>query len=344
MRPAKVANQTDPPFLPLEETLSKKKSSEFLNPSLGDDVEQKKKNGRTRWLPKLSARKVVAVTLVFLVSIVVFESFFVNPEDRLIQPDFSDRFLQWVQSHPRLGLWAISIVIAAGVATMVPVGTPLTIGCGYIYRGLYGWKLGMFVATAVSMTGSLLGAVSCFLIGRYLMRDTVQKWVRKYPLFDAIDVAASNEGFKIMSMLYLTPVLPLGLVSYMCGTTSMRLASFATAKIASLPLYLLYTFIGASAHSFMKHGAPEGNNVASALEGTKQIEENQGILLAGLALSTVMMTLITRHIRKELMQILETQKRDKNEKDVENGEKLAETSAEESGVETGLTARRRAVK
>ena len=192
-----------------------------------------------------------------------------------------------------------------------------------------------------------------------------------------------------MSMLYLTPVLPLGLVSYMCGTTSMRLASFAAAKIASLPLYLLYTFIGASAHSFIKHGATDGENVTLALEGTKKIEENKGILLAGLGrtrysseclhticwanyfcevLSTLMMTLITRHIRKELMQvssicsdattlsciwyfssyslqILENQKRDKNEKcDVENGERLSENAAEESGVELGLTARRRAVK
>mmetsp|Transcript_27931 Transcript_27931/g.67957 ORF Transcript_27931/g.67957 Transcript_27931/m.67957 type:complete len:339 (-) Transcript_27931:296-1312(-) len=338
MRPAKAANQTDPPFLPLEETTLPKKKS------LSNDAKEKKSFQKTPWLPKLSGKKIIAAILGFLVVIIVFESFFVNPEDRLIQPDFSDKFLLWVQSHPQLGLWAISIVIAAGVVTMVPVGTPLTIGCGYIYRGLYGWKLGMFVATAVSMTGSCLGAVSCFLIGRYLMRETVQKWVRKYPLFDAIDVAASKEGFKIMSMLYLTPVLPLGLVSYMCGTTSMRLASFAAAKIASLPLYLLYTFIGASAHSFMKHGGTEGDNVTSALEGTKKIEENEGILVAGLVLSTVMMTLITRHIRKELMQILENQKRDKNEKDVENGEKLAETSAEESGVEMGLTARRRAVK
>lgn len=305
MRSPKAANQTDPPFLPLEETLPKKMSSEFLNPSLSDDVEEKHKFQRTRWLPKLSGKKIVAALLSFVVVFIVFETFFVNPEDRLIQPDFSDNFLLWVQSHPQLGLWAISIVIAAGVVTMVPVGTPLTIGCGYIYRGLYGWRLGMFVATAVSMTGSCLGAVSCFLIGRYLMRETVQKWIRKYPFFDAIDVgkfhrayetveviagsdlsvlktAASKEGFKIMSMLYLTPVLPLGLVSYMCGTTSMRLASFAAAKIASLPLYLLYTFIGASAHSFIKHGATEGDSVTSALEGTKKIEENQGILVAGL--------------------------------------------------------------
>jgi len=119
---------------------------------------------------------------------ILWECFFVEPQDRLIQPDFSDKFLTWVQSHPTLGLGAILIVIAAAVVSLVPIGTPLTLGCGYIYRGVYGWKMGLFVSTLVSMAGSTLGAVTCFLLGRYLMRDTVKRWVRNYPMFDAIDV------------------------------------------------------------------------------------------------------------------------------------------------------------
>jgi uncharacterized membrane protein YdjX (TVP38/TMEM64 family) len=116
--------------------------------------------------------------------------------------------------------------------------------------------------------------------------------------------AVSEQGLKIMAMLYLTPVLPLGLVSYMCGTTSMHLASFLAAKIASVPLYLLYTFIGASAHAFIKRGdKDEDKNVVSALGGAKQFEENRSLIVAGLVLSIVMMILITRHIRKELMKV-----------------------------------------
>eukprot|EP00980_Cylindrotheca_fusiformis_P025057 scaffold12982_cov129-Cylindrotheca_fusiformis.AAC.5 len=149
-----------------------------------------------------------------------------------------------------------------------------------------------------------------------------------------------------MAMLYLTPVLPLGLVSYMCGTTSMHLVSFATAKIASLPLYLLYTGIGASAHSFIKHGGTkdEEKNVASALEGTKHIEENRTLIVAGLALSIIMMSLITRHIKKELMKILEQQKRDKVDKFEKDGKMGDGDFADDAGVEMGLTARRRGLK
>ena len=93
----------------------------------------------------------------------------------------------------------------------------------------------------------------------------------------------------------------------MCGTTSLKLFDFAAAKIASLPLYLIYTFIGASAHSFIKRGgdnAESGGSIgASVADEAKKLEENQFLLVSGLVLSISMMTLITRYIRKELMKV-----------------------------------------
>jgi uncharacterized membrane protein YdjX (TVP38/TMEM64 family) len=138
--------------------------------------------------PKLDAKTVVLFVMVMIFVLIIWDAFFTAPEDRILRPDFSDKLLSWVQSNPGWGMGAISFVIAAAVVSMAPIGTPLTVGCGYIYVGVYGWKLGLFVATAVSMSGSCLGAVTCFFLGRYLMREQVRKWVRKYPLFDAIDV------------------------------------------------------------------------------------------------------------------------------------------------------------
>ena len=157
-----------------------------------------------------------------------------------------------------------------------------------------------------------------------------------------IPTAASEQGLKIMAMLYLTPVLPLGLVSYMCGTTSMNIVSFAVAKIASAPLYLIYTFMGASAHSLIKHG---GKGAADTLDETTQLEENKFHIIAGLLLSVIMMTLITKHIKKELMKILEKQKRDKVER-VDDVKQYGDQgdNFDENGVELGLVARRRGQK
>ena len=139
-------------------------------------------------MPKFDGKKLVVGFISMFFLIILYQSFFVDPKERFIQPDFADKFLVWVEENPGMGIGAIMIVIALAVVTMVPIGTPLTLGCGYVYRGVYGWKLGIFVSTLVSMLGSCLGAVICFLLGRYLMRETVQQWVRKYPLFDAINI------------------------------------------------------------------------------------------------------------------------------------------------------------
>jgi uncharacterized membrane protein YdjX (TVP38/TMEM64 family) len=115
-----------------------------------------------------------------------------------------------------------------------------------------------------------------------------------------------------MAMLYLTPVLPLGPVSYMCGTTSMHLSSFAIAKVASLPLMILYCFIGASTGTLLSD--PTGAEA-------KKIEGNKTLIVFGILLSAVMIAGISHFIRKELDKILERQKRDppKKERPIQRG-------------------------
>jgi hypothetical protein len=200
-----ISVDSDPPFLPLEDSMARSRSG--TESSFDEEIEPlvDKKRTNTAYMrsriPKLDGKKLALIFLAMIFLTVIWESVFVEPQERLIQPDFSDKLLQWVELNPGWGLGAISLIIAGGVVTMVPIGTPLTMGCGFIYRGVYGWKLGLFVATVVSMSGSLLGAVVCFLLGRYLMRETVRRWVRKYPLFDAIDVGKTN--WKIQSGIIL---------------------------------------------------------------------------------------------------------------------------------------------
>jgi hypothetical protein len=158
-------------------------------------------------------------------------------------------------------------------------------------------------------------------------------------------LAASENGLRIMAMLYLTPVLPLGLVSYMCGTTSMNIYHFAGAKIFALPIYLMYTFMGASAHSFIKKKSTEKGGeqllAMSAADETKHLGDNQTMIVAGIVLSAVMVGLITRHIKKELMTILERQKKHKPGETASLGDDSGDDTDGETAVELGLTARRR---
>jgi len=269
-------------------------------------------------LTTIDGKKILALVLVALFGFLLYDAFIREPEDRLLKPDTANDFLQWVETNPYWGIGAFLVVIAICVVFMIPVGTPLTLGCGYIYKHLYGWGLGVAVATAVSMAGSGLGAVACFLLGRYMMRDFARQWVKKYPLFDAIDMAIAEHGLRIMAMLYLTPILPLGPVSYMCGSTSMTLSSFVIAKIASLPLMMLYVFMGASAGTLITN--PEA------------IENNSFLIFSGIALSAIMIACVSYYVRKELMTILDRQKNYSKKDDVDT----VDTGRDDDNLDLGL--------
>ena len=162
------------------------------NAENNDEVIKKKKpiitDNSSSFLSSIDGKKLVAIVMFLTIAILLWDALLRPPQERLLKPDAAKEFLEWVEANPYWGLGAFLVVIAGCVVLMLPVGTPLTLGCGFIYKGVYGWRLGVTVATIVSMAGSALGAVICFLLGRYMMRDSVRKWARKYPLFDAIDM------------------------------------------------------------------------------------------------------------------------------------------------------------
>jgi uncharacterized membrane protein YdjX (TVP38/TMEM64 family) len=203
-----VSDDSSHPFLPLEESnrsmtpvtnadgAIQKGSSSSLQDQQKEQqkehLEQQLEQQPSTWRFKVSGKKVVSSIMFMLIAIVIWDAMFAAPENRLLKPDFADTFLLWVQAHPSKGAFGLLLLIAVAVIFMIPIGTPLTLGCGYIYKSAYGWRLGLTIATIVSMGGSALGAVTCFLLGRYLMRDQVRTWIRKYPLFVAIDVGKTT--------------------------------------------------------------------------------------------------------------------------------------------------------
>jgi hypothetical protein len=191
-----VSDESSHPFLPLEE------ASRLMTPvikntggtnkgsssSLKVQPKEEQQQQPSSWRFKVTGKKVVSSIMFMLIAMIIWDAMFASPEHRLLKPDFADTFLIWVQAHPSKGAVGLLLLIAVAVVFMIPIGTPLTLGCGYIYKSAYGWRLGLTIATIVSMGGSALGAVTCFLLGRYLMRDQVRTWIKKYPLFVAIDV------------------------------------------------------------------------------------------------------------------------------------------------------------
>ncbi len=144
-------------------------------------------------------------------------------------------FTAWVDG---LGVWG-RIVFVAGytVATVAFIpGSLLTLAGGAVF--------GLVEGTALVFVAASLGATAAFLASRHLVRGAIEKRVAANPRFAAIDGAVGRQGFRIVLLLRLTPVVPFVLLNYALGLTKVRLRDYVSACVGMLPATLLYVYYG----------------------------------------------------------------------------------------------------
>lgn len=128
---------------------------------------------------------------------------------------------------------------------------PLTLSAG----ALYGQGLG----TAAVSVAATLGAVLAFLVSRYLVRDRVLAWTRAGPWgkqFEAMDRALETNGFRVVFLLRLSPLLPFALSNYLYGLTSVDLRSYTLGSwLGMLPGTCAYVAAGVVARTELLGGA-----------------------------------------------------------------------------------------
>lgn len=146
-------------------------------------------------------------------------------------PEFS----AWVDG---LGPWGpIVFVLGYVVATVAFIpGSLLTLAGGAIF--------GLAEGTAFVFVGASLGATAAFLASRYVVRGAIERRVEAEPRFAAIDRAVGREGFRIVLLLRLTPVVPFVLLNYALGLTRVKLRDYVFAHGGMLPATLLYVYWG----------------------------------------------------------------------------------------------------
>lgn len=145
-------------------------------------------------------------------------------------------FIQWVKGAGPAGGVLYSLVYVAATALFFP-GLPLTLGAGFIY--------GAVIGTLVVSPASVAGASAAFLIARYLARDWVARRLKKYPQAAAMDRAIAKNGFKVVVLLRLQPVIPFNMLNYALGLTDIGLREYAFASwIGMLPATILYVYLG----------------------------------------------------------------------------------------------------
>ncbi len=155
-------------------------------------------------------------------------------------------FSDYVQT---LGAWGVVLFIAVyalGTVLFLP-GWIFTVAAGLIY--------GVIGGTAVALAGAIIGATLAFLCGRYLVRERVKAATKGNKKFAAIDTAIGDQGWKIVGLLRLSPLIPFNLSNYFYGVTAVGFLPYLLASaIGMLPGTLLYAYLGGAGKAGLTGG------------------------------------------------------------------------------------------
>ena len=148
-------------------------------------------------------------------------------------------FARWIEG---LGPAAYALFVLAYVLVTVLMmpAILLTLTAGFVF--------GLGRGFAVTVLGATCGCAASFLIARHLARDRVARYAGGNPRYSAIDRAIGREGWRIVFLLRLSPLVPFVFSNYFYGLTAIRFWPYVLASLTGLlPLTFLYVSFGAAA-------------------------------------------------------------------------------------------------
>jgi uncharacterized membrane protein YdjX (TVP38/TMEM64 family) len=186
----------------------------------------------------------------------------------------------WIEGLGALGPVVYVLIYIVGVVAFLP-GSVITVLAGALF--------GSVVGIAVVSAGSTIGAGLCFLISRYLARETVAGWLGSSEQLKKLDDMSGKHGAAIVALTRLVPIFPFNVLNYGFGLTRVGFWTYLFwSWLCMIPGTILYV-VGA-------------DTLTKALETG---EVPWGLVLA-LAAAIIAVTFIVRFARKRLKEAEDT--------------------------------------
>ena len=137
-----------------------------------------------------------------------------------------------------LGLTGVLIfVLILIVVTFLPAPDwPLPIAAGYVYG---------FWAFPLTYASIAFASVIAFLAARYLLRDKIQPLLNRRPKYRKLDRAVADDGWQVVVLMRLSPIVPFNLQNYALGVTAIPFMQYLTATLIGIaPGIAIYVYFG----------------------------------------------------------------------------------------------------
>lgn len=217
----------------------------------------------------------ITVLIVVVIAIALFWVFFrdwLTIENLVVQ---EAGLRSYFQSNPVVVFAAAFLLYVLVAALALPGAALLSL--------VYAWFFGFWPALMLISFASTLGATICFLLSRFLFRDTIEK--RFSSRLSNLDAKFKRDGAFYLFSLRLIPAIPFFLVNLLMGLSPIKAATFWwVSQIGMLPGTAVFVYAGASFPSL------------------KDLEENgvQGILSINVIIAFVLLAIFPWAARKLL--------------------------------------------
>jgi uncharacterized membrane protein YdjX (TVP38/TMEM64 family) len=255
-------------------------------------------------------KKKFLTVLVLCVSCSVFYDLLQG--DHSVLKHWIDELLLWMTHNPTTAEFVFVAIYALATLVFIPP-TMLHLGAGWAFTIV--WKgaidYGVVAAVVACFAGSILGALASFLRARYMMRDLIELFARRYPIVKAADQALQRDGLRIMLLLRLCPLIPFHSLNYLGGITQVSWKTFTLSLIGILPNQIIIIVMGASAGSLAYARETKKGVEASEKEFDEDIKITHdqqkipllGITILGIATFIIALVLAFRYTKKELQKV-----------------------------------------
>jgi uncharacterized membrane protein YdjX (TVP38/TMEM64 family) len=137
----------------------------------------------------------------------------------------------------------LSLVCAQLFAVMVGVLPASFVGIAA------GAVLGVAKGFAISGATVIAGAFASFALSRSVFRPFIMRVTAKRAGARSLDAAVGREGWRLVFLFRLSPIMPFAAASYAFGLSAVSLRDYMLGTLAALPPLLGYVAVGAAAES-----------------------------------------------------------------------------------------------
>lgn len=138
--------------------------------------------------------------------------------------DWVEDLQGWIDDFGAFGPPIFVLIYVLAVILLVP-GSALTIAAGIAY-GSWGIPLALVAST--------VGALVAFLIARYVAYEKVHTLLAEKKVLKAVEGVVNDEGWKIILLIRISPLIPFNVQNYFFGVTEIPLLQYVGATFFGL--------------------------------------------------------------------------------------------------------------